>query len=203
MSQSQRKNKPPKRKQSTEHNDHSQMASKHLKDNDKASIQLKTTEKEIQDFKTIIHLIYRNGASFNPKYFFFSPIANKREKDALYFARHILFDALSIHIFPVLSLSRHYFNTLESVEFQVPFHPFKTKDLTFLGEFLSHLALLPHLTSLYLELSSRIHLADFEGWGLARLVSIMPSFIPYSSKPKLNAENMKRKHVLWPLGKKR
>ncbi len=158
-------------------------------DSNKTSIPLKTAKQAIQDFKTFINPIHpiEERYEFNPKEFSFLSFSNdERQKDAWYFHRHVLFSALSIHIFPVISL----FHDLKRVTFDIEFHAYKKKDLVFLGQFLNHLALLPHLTSLYFRLSSRIELSDFEGWELDGSVSITSTWF-YSVFVKTETKHRK------------
>ncbi len=162
MSQNKRANKPPKRKQSTDHNNQSQPSTKHLKASKKVSIPIKTTKQVIQDFETAVGQLFEwHRLDIQPTSLFLSP------KDG-YPMRHVLFDALSKHLFPILSLSRHYLNTLETINIcGLHFHGYKKKDLEFLGQFFDRLALLPHLRSLDIDLTSHVNSQDFEGWGLA------------------------------------
>ncbi len=162
MSQSERENKPPKRKQSTDHNNQSKQSNKRLKDPNKAPIPLKTTKEVIQDFQTSVEpLLGWRKADFQPTSIRISPSRNSKLAWA---GRYVLFDALSSHVFPILSLSRHYFNTLEEVNIVFPIHPYK--DLQFMGQLLDRLALLPHLISCTLGFHPKLHSEDYEGWGL-------------------------------------
>ncbi len=168
MSENQRKNKPPKRKESTNHGNQSQLSSKRLKDTSKTAIQLKTTVQIIQEFENSIAPFFPSGLPFNcqPK----EISLRQSHAQNLYSDRYILFDAFSKHLFPILSLSRHYFNTLERVSIlDLGFHRYKKTHLEFLGQLFNRLALLPHLNHLRMHLCHHLFLEDFKGWELVGL----------------------------------
>ncbi len=171
MSENTRKSKPPKRKESTDHGKQSQLSSKHLKTTSKTCSQLKTTLQIIQEFENTLSTYLRPEILFNfhPKGFYL-PIPTPRFDREMYSSRYFIFAALSKHVFPILSLPRHYFNTLEKIEIMgLCFNPFKTKDLEFLGELFNLSALLPNLKYFELLLRGMVNICDFEGWGLLGL----------------------------------
>ncbi len=177
MSQNERKKRPPKR---TKHKKRKESvpSSKRLKDNKKNSIPLKTSKKRTQDFGESLSTYFEEDA-----------LTYEIEKTSMsllhknYSKRRTLFNAITTHLFPLISLKRHYHNTLQNMDFQLFFSSYNTEDLLFLSQFFSRSSRLPFLTYFKLNLSHRLELKDFEKWGLTETDG---SVVPISIE-KINA----------------
>ncbi len=209
MSEHQRKKKPTKRNNSTSHGKESQLSSKRLKDTSKTFIQLKKAEQIIQEFHSSFagFLPPNIDVHFQPDELEIRlpdcPWDDHRRLE-MHSLRYVLFDSLSKHVFPILSLSRHYFNTLEAIHIaNLCFNPYKTKDLEFLQELFNCSALLPYLKFFKLSISGRVEIHDFEGWGLVGLsarVSFSCSFWmhgPLHTPTSNYSETSKGKKMDW------
>ncbi len=128
-------------------------------------IQLKTTKEEIEEFESSIAFYFPDALTFesHPREISLGP--NRIE--TLYSNRYVFFDCFSKSIFPILSQSRHYLNTLEEIDIHLMINPHKAKDLNFLGELMNYSALIPYLKSLRFRFSAKVEMQDFEDSELA------------------------------------
>ncbi len=170
---SEREDRPPKRKQSSNIDKNLQSSSKHLKNNAKQSIPLKTTLQLMEEFCTSIESLIigrHNWIRGYDRVFQMNPQSiamnfggyDQRAQFTEEKSRHMLYEGLSSHVFPILSLKRHYFNTLKKMDISLCFHPFKEKDLQFLSRFLTLTETIPNLKSLTFTLYSVLQFHDFE-----------------------------------------
>ncbi len=80
--------------------------------------------------------------------------------------RYTVWEAFQRHLFPLLSLPRHYYITMQTINLTFSLHPFKAKDLEFLRGLMNKLGLLPNLKVLDVSFNAIITLEDFRELGL-------------------------------------
>ncbi len=151
MSQSSsRKDGPPKRQKpgNPRQSDASLPSSKRLKNNDKTSIPQRTTEKEIEDFKSKTTDILFETLELSPSRIIVRPFS-------LLFSDG-LFTAISHHLFPLISQKRHYLQTLKYIDLQLSFRRFDKNHVNFINDLFAVFSSLPSLRLLRFELYHHI-----------------------------------------------
>ncbi len=128
---------------------------KKSKNNNKQSVNQRTTLQEVHDFLSKTESNFKQ-ATFTPYSITLLAKVDNTSHD-IFNSRHVIFDAISNHFFPIISQRKHYFRTLTSLKISIWFNRFDKKEMEFINQCFSTFSTLPYLRKLHFEFHSLLN----------------------------------------------